>query len=335
MHQEGEEVNAWADKKSISDSDSGLRPLLKSEAIPELKAKEKQSRPSTPSTSTSTCSSPKSVESSGPDGQILESDLTSYTQSLSTSIGSAAAAGATPPYNDVPTSAMQRAIAGRFTDSKRNVPHYYLTSEIQMDRMNSLRMSLNKATLDSAHGGVQAPTKLTVNDFVIKGVALACVDVPAVNAEWHGDFIRQFNTIDISVVVDTPTGLSVPVVKDAGSKGLISISSQVKASAEQARKNLINPDEYEGGTFMISNLGMYGSVSHFTSIIKQPQACILTVGGVDKKLVMDASSEKGFKEIEIMKVTLNCDHRVIDGAVAARWLKAFKSHMENPVSFML
>ncbi|EGG09848.1 uncharacterized protein MELLADRAFT_51973 [Melampsora larici-populina 98AG31] len=238
----------------------------------------------------------------------------------------------------MPTSAMRRALAVRLTDSKRDIPHYYLASDIQMDRLTSLRASLSKAATtqpNSAQGAAQAPPKLTINDFVIKGVALACADVPEVNAEWHGEFIRQFNTIDISVVVATSTGICVPVVRDVGSKGLNSISSQVKALAEKARNYLLTSDDHEGGGFMVSNLGMYGSVSNFTSIIKPPQTCTLAIGGLHRKLVMDATSERGFKEIEMMKVTLALDHRALDGAVGARWLKAFKGHMENPVSFML
>lgn len=362
MCEEGDEVDASAVEKLISESDSAPS---KSEAAPEPKAEPKKeaSKPSTPSTSASTPTPPKSTESSrsvifatpaakrialekgiplgsikgsGPNGRILESDLTSYNASSSSSTGSATSGA--PSYNDIPASNMRRVIATRLTDSKRNVPHYYLTSEIQMDRVNSLRALFNKAAADqsnSAQGGVQAPTKLSVNDFVIKGVALACADVPEVNAQWHGDFIRQFDSIDISVAVATPTGLITPVVTNVGARGLSSISSQVKALAKKARNNQLTPSEYQGGGFTISNLGMYGSVSQFTSIINEPQACILAVGGPDKKLVVDAASEKGFKEIEVMKVTLSCDHRVVDGAVGARWLKAFKNYMENPLSFML
>lgn len=266
------------------------------------------------------------IKGSGPNGRILESDLTSYSQSSST-----------PSYTDIPTTTMRRAIATRMTEAKRDVPHYYLTSEIHMDQVISLRASLNKSAADqsnSAQGG-QGPLKLTINDFVIKGVALACVDVPEVIAEWHGDFIRQFRSIDISVVVDTPTGLYTPFLTDVANQGLRSISSQMKSLAEKARNNTINLDEYQGGRFTISNLGMFGSVSHFTSIVKLPQACTFAIGSLDKKLVLDERSERGFKEIESMKVTLTCDHRVVDGALGARWLKAFKTHMENPVSFIL
>ncbi|KAH9824932.1 2-oxoacid dehydrogenases acyltransferase-domain-containing protein [Melampsora americana] len=349
MCEEGDAVDASEVEKLISESDSSP---TKSEAAPETKAEPKKeaSKPSTSSKSVSTPTPPKSSESSrgvifatpaakrialekgiplgsikgsGPNGRILESDLSSYSQSSSSSTGSATSAA--PSYNDIPASNMRRVIASRLTDSKRNVPHYYLTSEIQMDRVNSLRALFNKAAADqsnAAQGGMQAPTKLSVNDFVIKGVALACADVPEVNAQWHGDFIQtvEFESIDISVAVATPTGLITPVVTNVGARGL---------------NNQLTPSEYQGGGFTISNLGMYGSVSQFTSIINEPQACILAVGGADKKLVIDGSSEKGFKEIEVMKVTLSCDHRVVDGAVGARWLKAFKNYMENPLSFML
>ncbi|EGF99170.1 uncharacterized protein MELLADRAFT_28052, partial [Melampsora larici-populina 98AG31] len=219
-------------------------------------------------------------------------------------------------------STMQRAIAARLSEIKRTVPHYSLTSEIEMDRVNSLRGLLNKSLIDqssSAQGEIEAPRKLSVNDFVIKGVALACVDVPEVNAEWHGDFIRQFTSIDISIAVATPTGLCTPVLKNVSKRGLSSISREMKTLKEDARMNESNPDEYQGGGITISNLGMYGSVSHFTSLVNRPQACTVSVGATDKKLVMDTSSEKGFKEIDILMVTMTCDHRVVDGALASRW----------------
>ncbi|KAI8451180.1 2-oxoacid dehydrogenases acyltransferase-domain-containing protein [Phakopsora pachyrhizi] len=270
-----------------------------------------------------------SIRGSGPNGRILESDLQKASSSSSSSSSSNSEVKSS--FDDLPISNMRRTIAERLTASKRDVPHYYLTSEIQIDRISKLRELFNKAAEDQASsnrtGGLKAPNKLSINDFIIKAAALACSDVPEVNSSWHGDFIRQHKTVDISVAVATPTGLITPIVRDVGSRGLGSISSEVKALASKAKNNQLSPAEYQGGSFTISNLGMFGS------------SCILAVGGGIKRLVIDeegaGEDSKAFKEVEIMKVTLSCDHRVVDGAVGARWLKAFKTYMESPLSFML
>ncbi|KAH9470432.1 hypothetical protein Pst134EA_007689 [Puccinia striiformis f. sp. tritici] len=281
-----------------------------------------------------------SIKGTGPKGRILESDLAAYLKAGGAPSASSASTSGTP-YEDLPVSNMRRTIANRLGASKRDVPHYYLTSEIQMDRVNRLRALFNKAAEERAAsskaGGLKAPTKLSVNDFVIKASALACADVPEVNSSWQEDFVRQNHHVDISVAVATPTGLITPIVTNVGSRGLGSISAEIKALATKAKDNRLTPQEYQGGTFTVSNLGMFGSVSQFTAIINTPQSCILAVGGAEKKLTIDEdpANLKGFKEVEVMKVTLSCDHRVVDGAVGARWLKAFKGYMENPLSFML
>ena len=145
---------------------------------------------------------------------------------------------------------------------------------------------------------------------------------------------HRFKKADICVAVATPTGLITPIVKDVGGKGLTSISSEVKALAAKAKDGKLKPEEYQGGSFTISNLGMFG-VQEFTAIINPPQSCILAIGGTVDRLLPDASSEKGFKVAQMMNATLSADHRTVDGAIAARWLKAFKGYMENPLTFML
>jgi len=159
-------------------------------------------------------------------------------------------------------------------------------------------------------------------------------DVPDVNCAWLGDTIRQYTKVDISMAVSTPTGLITPIIKDVGGKGLATISADSKALAKKARDGKLQPQEYQGGSFTISNLGMFG-VSHFTAIINPPQAAILAVGGVNTIMVPAPHEEKGWETKHIMKATLSADHRVVDGAVAARWLSAFKSYIENPLTFML
>ena len=144
----------------------------------------------------------------------------------------------------------------------------------------------------------------------------------------------RYSKADIAIAVATPNGLITPIVTDVGAKGLASISSSIKTLAGKARDNKLQPQEYQGGSFTISNLGMYG-IDSFTAIINPPQSCILAVGSTEQKLVLDETSEKGFKAVNVMKVTLSADHRTVDGAVGARWMAAFKQALENPLSFML
>ncbi|GAA6012760.1 hypothetical protein JCM8202_003438 [Rhodotorula sphaerocarpa] len=290
------------------------------------------------------------VKGSGPEGRITKEDVEKYKSSApapAPAAGPAAAAKASPAagagaaYTDTPVSNMRRVIASRLTESKSGTPHYYLTSEINMDRVNKLREAFNTAAkaADAAGGaatkdGVKGGVKLSVNDFIVKASALALQDVPEVNSGWHGDFIREYSTQDVCVAVATPNGLITPIIANAGTKGLATISSQAKALAGKARDGKLKPEEYQGGSFTISNLGMMG-IDSFTAIINPPQSCILAIGASEKKLVLDPTSEKGFKETTVMKATLSCDHRVVDGAIGARWMKAFKSYLESPLSFML
>ncbi|BGP39138.1 hypothetical protein JCM10450v2_003092 [Rhodotorula kratochvilovae] len=290
------------------------------------------------------------VKGSGPEGRILKEDVEKFAAqagkgAAAAPAGPAAASKASPAagagaaYTDTPVSNMRRVIAQRLTESKASTPHYYLTVEVNMDRVSKLREAFNTAAkaADAAGApkdGVKAGVKLSVNDFIVKASALALQDVPEANSGWHGDFIRQYETQDICVAVATPNGLITPIVADAGRKGLATISAQAKQLAAKARDGKLKPEEYQGGSFTISNLGMMG-VDSFTAIINPPQSCILAIGATEKKLVLDASAEKGFKEVSVMKATLSCDHRVVDGAVGARWLKAFKSYLESPLSFLL
>lgn len=176
--------------------------------------------------------------------------------------------------------------------------------------------------------------KLSVNDFIIKAAAMTMKEVPEVNSAWLDSVIRRYHNVDISVAVSTPSGLITPIVKNAHQKGLASISQSVKDLAAKARQNKLQPQEYQGGTFTISNLGMYG-VKSFTAIINPPQSCILAVGATEKRMVPDSDSEKGFAVVQTMHVTLSCDHRTVDGAVGAQWLAKFKENLENPLNLML
>ncbi|OWT40013.1 pyruvate dehydrogenase complex dihydrolipoamide acetyltransferase [Cryptococcus neoformans Bt1] len=265
------------------------------------------------------------IKGTGPNGRIVEADVKNYKPSASAPAAGKPVAIAAD-YEDIPTSNMRRTIGKRLTESKQQLPHYYVTVEVNMDRVLKLREVFNKAG--------EGKTKLSVNDFVVKAASLALADVPEANSGWLGETIRMHKKADICVAVATPNGLITPIIKDVGAKGLATISAETKALASRARDGKLKPEEYQGGTFTISNLGMFG-VDEFTAIINPPQSCILAVGKTTTKLELAPEDPKGFKAVQVMKVTLSADHRTVDGAVGARWLKAFREYMEQPLTFML
>lgn len=283
------------------------------------------------------------VAGTGPNGRIIKADVEELTQKPRQVVQQVqqvqkevqpkpALAPAVGDYTDIPTSNIRRVIAERLMESKRNIPHYYVTVECQLDGLMKVRNELNKA-------GEKRGFKLSVNDFIIKAAALAMKKVPAVNSSWQGDFIRQYHNVDVSVAVSTDNGLITPIVTSAEKRGLADISEQVKTLAEKARQGKLQPHEFQGGTFTISNLGMYG-VTEFSAIINPPQSCILAIGGAEKKVVPNESykgleGEDKFKVVNVMKVTISADHRVVDGATAAQWLQEFKALIENPLFLML
>merc|ERR1711981_67487 len=227
-------------------------------------------------------------------------------------------------HSDADITNMRRVIAKRLQSSKLEVPHYYLTVDIEMDAVMQLRANLNS---QYEKEGV----KLSVNDFIIKATALSCRRVPAVNSAWMDTFIREHHTCDVSVAVDTGSGLITPIVTSAEAKGLSEISYTIKELARRAKEGKLQPHEFQGGSITVSNLGMFG-ISHFTAIINSPQSCILAVGGTKDKVV---PTKDGSKTAKMMSVTLSCDHRVVDGAVGAQWLQHFKKFLEQPTSMLL
>lgn len=230
-------------------------------------------------------------------------------------------------YVDIPVSNIRGVIAKRLLESKTTIPHYYLTVDVNMDQINKLRTKFNKQL---EKDGV----KLSINDFIIKAAAMACRKVPEANSAWMDTVIRQFDSVDVSVAVSTDRGLITPIVFSADRKGLSDISKDVKALAAKARDGKLQPQEFQGGTFSVSNLGMFG-VTHFSAIINPPQSCILAIGGTQKRIVPDKDSEQGWKESDYVAVTLSCDHRTVDGAVGARWLQYFRQFLEDPHSMLL
>ena len=224
-------------------------------------------------------------------------------------------------YTDTPVSQMRKVIAKRLSESLFTAPHFYLTMEILMDKAMETRVQLN----------VLSPVKLSFNDLVLKASAMALRQHPVVNSSWLGDRIRQNKLINIGVAVAVDEGLLVPVVRNADQKGLSQIATEVKELAGKAKSKKLQPAEWEGSTFTISNLGMFG-IDEFTAIINPPDACILAVGGIKQTAVVkDGQLAVG----NIMKVTLSCDHRVVDGATGAAFLQTLKSLLEDPLRMLI
>ncbi|KAG6016243.1 Component of pyruvate dehydrogenase complex, mitochondrial [Claviceps lovelessii] len=262
------------------------------------------------------------VKGTGKGGKITEEDVK---KALSTPAAAAPAA----TFEDIPVSSMRKTIASRLQDSVQKNPHFFVTSSLSVSKLLKLRQALNS----SADGKY----KLSVNDFLIKAIAVACKKVPAVNASWREGSIRQFNTVDVSVAVSTPTGLFMPIVTGAEGRGLESISGKVKELAKKARENKLKPEEYQGGTISISNMGMNPAVDHFTSVINPPQAAILAVGTL-KKVAVPVENEDGTTGVEWdeqITVTGSFDHKVVDGGVGAEWIRELKKAIENPLELML
>lgn len=238
-----------------------------------------------------------------------------------------AAPAAPGPFVDIPVSNIRRTIAKRLLESKQQIPHYYLTQEINVDSLLKVRSKYNKKLEKSG-------VKLSVNDFIIKATAVASQKVPEANSHWLDSVLRQYKNVDVSVAVSTDKGLITPIVWEVNNKGVVQISKAVKELAAKARDGKLQPQEFQGGTISVSNLGMFG-ISHFCAIINPPQSCILAVGSTVTRLVPDETKENGFREAQFLTVTLSCDHRVVDGAVGARWLQAFKESLEDPVAMIL
>ncbi len=225
-------------------------------------------------------------------------------------------------YEDIPVSQMRKTIARRLSESLFTAPHFYLTMEITMDKAMELRGKINEVS----------PVKISFNDMVIKAAALALKQHPAVNSAWLGDKIRRYHYVNIGVAVAVDEGLLVPVVRDADKKVLSLIAGEVKDMAAKAKDKKLQPKDWEGNTFSISNLGMFG-IDEFTAIINPPDSCIMAVGGIKK---VAAFKEDGtIYPTNIMKVTLSCDHRVVDGATGSAFLQTFKKLLENPLGMLV
>ena len=275
------------------------------------------------------------VAGSGPHGRIVRRDVEAVSTGKLPMLAPTAVPARTKappidasmPFTEIPNSTTRKTIARRLAEAKREIPHFYLTVDCEMDALLKLRGDLNARAPKEGEGSY----KLSVNDFVIRAVALALRRVPAANASWTEDAIRLYTNVDVSVAVATPMGLITPIIRRADTKGLAEISREIKYLAERARAGKLMPEEYQGGGFTISNLGMYG-IKSFSAIINPPQSCILAIGAAEQRAVV----KKGALAIAtVMSCTLSVDHRSVDGAVGAEFLAAFKPMIEDPTTMLL
>lgn len=257
-----------------------------------------------------------SINGTGGNGRIVKKDVEEYSPSQGSSN-----LGVSESYRDEKVSQMRKTIARRLSESKFQAPHFYLTIDVDMDNAVTMRESLKQ----------KSDAKFSFNDLVIKAAACALAKHPEVNVSWMGDTIRYYDYVNVGVAVAVPEGLVVPVIRHADKKGLQAIGAEVREFAGKAKEKKIQPSDMEGNTFTISNLGMFG-IEHFTAIVNPPDACILAVGAIRDEVVVKNGNIQAGKR---MKLTLSCDHRVVDGAKGSAFLQTLKNHLEEPISIIL
>jgi pyruvate dehydrogenase E2 component (dihydrolipoamide acetyltransferase) len=265
------------------------------------------------------------VKGTGPNNRITKDDVTDFLTSGSSNnvIRNSNEAVAFANNN------VRKVIAERLLISKQTIPHFYLTLDCNMDSLLEVRAQANKAANVDEHG--KPLYKISINDFIIKASAYALRDVPKVNASWTDKEIYQYNNVDISIAVATEDGLITPIVANADQKSLQNISGEMKQLAKKARENKLQPHEFQGGGFSISNLGMFG-IKEFSAIVNPPQSCILAVGATEKRVVI---IDDEIASANMTSFTISCDHRVVDGAVGAEFLNRFKFYIENPAALLI
>jgi pyruvate dehydrogenase E2 component (dihydrolipoamide acetyltransferase) len=284
------------------------------------------------------------VKGSGPNGRIVRADIEAAQKGgtaaaaaapapavappAAPGTGAATAPAITAPHKVVPHSGMRKVIAKRLTEAKSTIPHFYVSMDIEIDAMNGLLAQLNAKAPKEGPGAYL----ITINDMVIKATAATLRKVPTVNASWTDDGMVFYDDVDISVAVSIPDGLITPIIRKADQKGLATISREMKDLAGRARAGKLKPEEFQGGGFSISNMGMFG-VSEFSAIINPPQAAILAVAAGRKRPVVNKDGQLAVATV--MTCTLSVDHRVVDGALGANWLRAFKQVVEDPLSLLL
>ena len=278
------------------------------------------------------------LHGSGPHGRIVKADIEAALHAPPAAAPAPATAAPTPaarapapaitaPHRLVPNSTMRKVIARRLTESSRDIPHYYVSMDIEIDPLLKLREQLNARSPKDGPGAF----RLSVNDLIIKAAAVTLRRVPQVNASYTDENMILYDDVDISVAVSVPDGLITPIVRQADRKGLAAISNEMKDLGARAKVGKLKPEEFQGGSFSISNMGMYG-VSAFTAVINPPQAAILAVAAGQQRAVV---KDGALAIATVMTCTLSVDHRVADGALGAEWMAAFKKVVEDPMSLML
>ena len=255
------------------------------------------------------------IKGSGDGGRIIKKDVDEFMP------GGANLSSMKEKYKDYEISQMRKSIAKTLSESKFSAPHFYLTISLDMDQAVASRVAINN----------QIEGKISFNDMVVKASAMALIKHPEINVSWMGDKIRKYEHAHIGVAVAVEEGLLVPVIRHANAKTFEQIGGEVKFLAEKARNKTLQPEEWEGSTFTISNLGMFG-IEEFTAIINPPNACILAIGGIEQKPVVKNNQ---IVPGNVMKVTLSCDHRVVDGAKGSEFLKTFRQFIENPITMFI
>lgn len=261
---------------------------------------------------------------SGDGGRIIKRDVDAFVPGQAPAAGPAAAASAIlgqEGYQDTPLSQMRKIIARRLSESKFTAPHFYLKIEVNMDKAIEARKAMNELS----------PVKISFNDMIIKACALSLKQHPAVNSSWMDEFIRSYQHVHIGSAVAIEDGLIVPVIRFADQKSLSQIASEARILYEKAKTKKLQPSDFSGNTFTISNLGMMG-IDEFTAIINPPDSCILAVGAIKETVLSDHGQ---FKAVNLLKLTLSCDHRVVDGALGALFLQTLKTYLENPVTMLV
>ncbi|MDP7623780.1 MAG: pyruvate dehydrogenase complex dihydrolipoamide acetyltransferase [Rhodospirillales bacterium] len=277
------------------------------------------------------------ISGSGPHGRIVKNDIEAAMAGGAQAAPATAQAPSGVPslpaiipsmgsYTEIPNSSARKIIAERLTASSRDIPSYMVTVDCEIDRLLEMRKDLNGRSPDGENA-----YKISVNDFIIRAIALAMRKVPGVNTSWTEAAIQQYDDIDVSVAVATEDGLITPIIRSADQKGLAKISIEMKDLALRARDNKLMPEEFQGGGFTVSNLGMYGA-KEFTSIINPPQSCILSVGAGEQRAVV---KDGALSIATVMTCTLASDHRTVDGALSAQFLQVFKTMVEDPLTMLL
>ena len=281
------------------------------------------------------------IQGTGPHGRIVKEDVDSARErgvrkvpmnGTMPSMGGNSGFGGAPALEAslTPHSKMREVIASRLVEAKQSVPHFYLTVDVMMDEALKAREALNAMAPVDAEG--KPAYKLSVNDMIVKASALALCKHPDANASWTDEGLQKHGSVDVSVAVSIEGGLITPILKNVENRSMVELSGEMKQLAGLARAGKLQPEQYQGGTFSVSNLGMFG-IKHFDAIINPPQSCILACGNAEKRAVVGDNGE--LKAANVMTLTLSVDHRVVDGALGAEVLTSIKQHLENPITLVV